>query len=40
MRAFWASVAVAVVLAVVAWAILDNLGMSSANVFSTANVRL
>ncbi len=40
MRAFIAGCAAAIVIAVVAFFVLDSLGLSSANVFSTSNVRL
>lgn len=40
MKAFLASVVAAVVIAVAAHYALDSLGQSSANVYSTSNVRL
>ncbi len=40
MRAFIAGCAAAIVIAVVAFFVLDSLGLSSSNVFSTGNVRL
>lgn len=40
MKAFVAAIVVAVLLGVVAAVVLDGLGMSSAQVFATANVRL
>lgn len=40
MKAFLLSCAVAVIIAVVAGVALDRLGYSSANVYSTSNVRL
>ncbi len=40
MKAFWASVAAAILIAVVAAIVLNVLDLSSASVFSTENVRL
>lgn len=40
MRAFLASVAAAIIIAVVAGFVLSNLGRGSAEVYSTPNVRL
>ncbi len=40
MRAFIASCAAAIVIAVVAFFVLDSLGLSSSSVFSSGNVRL
>ncbi len=40
MKAFLASIVAAIVIAVAAAFILDGLGYSSADVFSSANVRL
>lgn len=40
MNAMWFGMAAAVVIAIVAGVILENLGGSSADVFSTVNTRL
>ncbi|MDP6604265.1 MAG: hypothetical protein QGG17_08735 [Rhodospirillales bacterium] len=40
MKAFWASVIVAIGIGIAAAVILDNVGMSTANVYQGSNVRL
>ena len=40
MKAFLASIAVAIVIAIAAFYVLDDLGHDSQSVFSTKNVRL
>ena len=40
MKAFVSACAAAIVIAVVAWLVLDGVGLSSADIFSTGSTRL